>query len=85
MILTAYIIAVAFDVFTTIVARRHGLREGNPFLRAAGRFWLPIRLAMAALVAVIALTLHLDWPLIVGAVLYGIVAVSNVIVTRGAR
>ena len=54
-------------------------------LRAAGRFWLPIRLAMGALVAVIALTLELDWPLIAGAVLYGAVAVSNVLVTRSAR
>lgn len=85
MILAAYIIAVGFDVFTTIVARRHGLREGNPFLRAAGRFWLPIRLAMGALVAVISLTLELDWPLITGAVLYGVVAVSNVLVTRGVK
>ena len=85
MILLAYICGVAFDVFTTIVARRHGLREGNPILRASGRFWLPVRLVMAALVAVVALSLHLDWPLILGAVVYGVVGVSNLIVTRRAH
>lgn len=85
MILVAYICGVAFDVLTTIVARRHGLREGNPILRASGRFWLPVRLVVAAVIAVIALSMHIDWPLIVGAVVYGIVAVSNVLVTRGAR
>ena len=85
MTLLAFIAGVAFDVFTTIVARRHGLREGNPFLRAAGRFWLPVRFVMAAVIAVIALSMRIDWPLILGAVVYGVVGVSNLIVTRRAR
>lgn len=79
MILALYLVAVGLDVATTIVARRAGLREGNPVLRIAGRWWLPVRLAFAAAIAVIAISTGAEWTLVVAAALYIAVAAWNVV------
>lgn len=83
MIVALYIVAVAADIASTIYARRRGLREGNPLLRAAGRFWLPVRIVLGAMILVVWSALDApDWVLIVAAGLYVAVAVSNVTVAR---
>lgn len=85
MIIALYIASVAADIASTIYARRRGAREGNPLLRAAGRFWLPVRLVLGAMVLVVwSATGSPDWALIVAAGLYVAVAVSNVTVARNA-
>ena len=85
MIIALYIASVAADVVSTIYARSRGGAEGNPILRKAGKFWLPVRLAMAAGIAIIwHFTGAPDWVLIVGAAFYVVVAVSNEMVARRA-
>lgn len=85
MIIACYIAAVAADVWTTLVARRRGLREGNPLLRAAGSAWIPVRLGLALIVLLACvLTDAPAWILPSAAAVYGAVAVSNVLVLRSA-
>jgi len=86
MTIALYIAAVAADVWTTIVARRRGLREGNPLLRLAGSAWIPVRLALALLVLLICtLTDSPVWVLPVAAAVYGAVALSNLLILRSVR
>ena len=86
MILALYIAACAADIATTLYALRTGRGREGGALRFAGKFWLPIRIGLAVLIAVL---WHLfdapDWVLIVGTCLYAAVAVSNVIVARSAK
>jgi len=83
MIIALYVASVCADIASTIYARRRGAREGNPLLRAAGRFWLPVRIVLGAMVLVVWSALDApDWVLIVAAGLYVAVAVSNVTVAR---
>lgn len=85
MIALLYVLSVGADIASTVYARSRGLREGNPLLRASGRFWLPARLAIAAAIVVIWMATDApDWVLIVGSAFYFAVSVSNVIVARRA-
>lgn len=85
MIIALYIASVAADIASTIYARRRGGREGNPLLRAAGRFWLPVRLVLGAIVLVVWSALDApDWVLSVATGLYVAVAVANVPIARNA-
>lgn len=79
MLIAAYIAAVGLDVATTLVALQTGLREGNPILRLAGRFWLPARLVLAALIAVVAISTGATWTLAFAAMLYAAVAGWNAV------
>ena len=83
MIVALYIAAVAADVWTTIVARRRGLREGNPLLRLAGNAWVPVRLGLAVLVLLICTLGNVPtWILPTAAAVYGAVALSNYLILR---
>lgn len=86
MILVFYFAAVCADIVSTIYARSRGGKEGNPVLRASGKFWLPVRIGIAVLIAILWKVMDApDWVLIVGAALYVAVAISNVLVVRGAK
>ena len=80
MILALYIAATIADIVTGVIARRNPrLGEGN-LLRFAGRFWIVARIALAVAIAVIVLTAPVPlWTLTVATVLFGAVAVWNVV------
>lgn len=80
MILGLYIASVIADIVTSIIARRNPrLGEGN-LLRFAGAYWILVRVALAVVIAVLALTLPVpDWVLTVATVIYGLVAAWNVV------
>ncbi len=86
MIVALYIAAVLADVWTTIVARRRGLAEGNPLLRLAGNAWVPVRLGLALLVLLIATLGNAPvWVLPVATGVYGCVALSNYLILRSVN
>ena len=78
--LVAYIIATCADLISSIIARRNPrLGEGN-LLRFTGRWWIVVRLALGVGFAVVAITWPAyAWVLPVGVVVYGGVAVWNVV------
>lgn len=84
--LVAYIIATIADLVTSIIARRNPrLGEGN-LLRFTGRFWIAARIALGVGFAVIALVWPAyAWVLPVGAVVFGLVAVWNIVQIARAR
>lgn len=78
MILTLYVVSVAADVLTSILALRRGVgKEGN-VLRFAGRYWILVRIALAVLIVVLSMRLAVpDWILLLATVVNGAVAVWN--------
>lgn len=83
--LIVYAGAVAADCGSTWLALRAGLREANPLLRLAGRFWLHVRLALGLVVAVAAGLAGAEWALWLASGIYFAVGVSNLWLTRRAR
>lgn len=75
-----YAAATAADIVSTVAALRHRGQLGEGWLlRFAGRGWLPIRVAVGVLIAVLALTLNVpSWVLPVAAISYAAVAAWNV-------
>lgn len=80
MILALYIAATVADILTSVIARRNPrLGEGN-VLKLAGAWWILVRVILAVVIAVLALTLAVpDWVLTAATVVYGFVAAWNVL------
>lgn len=85
MIIVCYIAAVAADILSTRYALGRGGFEANPLLRFAGRCWIPVRIAMAAVIAALAYGFGIEWVLWVGVAVYGAVAAWNVYAVRRAH
>lgn len=80
MRLALFVLAVAADVWTTILCRRRSeLGELNPILRVAGSAWIPVRIGLAVvLVLVLFFTLSVpQWILPAATVFYSLVAAWN--------
>lgn len=85
MIIACYIAAVAADILSTRYALGRGGVEANPLLRFAGRCWIPVRIALAGVIATLAYALGIEWVLWVGVAVYGAVAAWNVYAVRRAH